>query len=183
VSTAPSAGLAGSVSAREFRPRWGVTFLALGLFALLAVAGLLLRTDAAPLGLVSLQFAGDVGRAADILAAWDGELWRRAVVLQGLDLLLPFAYGVALVRWARHLGPLDGSADRGVVTFAVSLAVFAAVADQAENVALLVTMLHRPSSVIVGLTPVLASTKFVSLTAALFGVALLRSRTASREGR
>lgn len=167
--------------------RWVMTGAAVGLFVLLALWGAPLRTEAAPLGIVSLQFAGDVARAADILASWEGATWRTALLLQGLDLLLPFAYGAALVLWARHLGADGLDYDGPLVRGTVAVALLAAAADQAENVAMLVTMLHRPLPTPVAVTHVLAVLKFASLSLALLGVLALRyrtsSRTTAREGR
>jgi hypothetical protein len=160
--------------------RRGVTSVAIGLLVLLALAGAVLRTEAAPLGIVSLQFAGDVARAADILASWEGATWRTALLLHGLDLLLPFAYGAAFVLWARHLGTDGLNGDGRLVRGTVAVAILAAAADQAENIAMLVTMLHRPLPTPVAVTPVLAVLKFTGLGLALLGVLALRYRTSSR---
>jgi hypothetical protein len=151
----------------------GPLLATVGLFATIVLLGLPLVTPAAPLGIVSLQVAADVATAAAVLASWAAVPPGRLGLAHGLDLLLPFAYLLTLVRAARsrrHRAP------RPWVGAVVTAAVVAAAADQLENLAMTVTLLSGPTPGLVRITRVAAIVKFVALAGAATGlVPILRS--------
>lgn len=131
--------------------------VAVGLVIAINTIGLPLRTDAAPSGIVSLQLATSVGAAEAILASWSAVATTRILVVHGLDVLLPIAYAVAITSWAARLG-----AGRASVA-----ALVAAVADQAENALMAVSILDAPNAALVGGTLVAAVVKWGALAFAL----------------
>jgi hypothetical protein len=137
--------------------------------------GLPLRTTAAPLGIVSLQFAPGVDAATAILSSWSAVPPARLRWAHGLDLILPFAYATALLRAARGAAAA-AAVRRGAVLTVTALAVLAAAADQVENVAMAVTMLGAPGRTTVRVTLVAAVVKTVALGGALVGSGLLAVR-------
>jgi hypothetical protein len=128
--------------------------------------GLPLLAPGAPLGIVSLQLATSPTAAADVLAAWASVPRSRLLGAHALDLVLPLAYGLAIVTVAegarRTLGRRHLSA-----TIAIGGAVVAVVADQVENLAMWATILSGPSWASVIVTLVGAIVKFVMLSLAL----------------
>jgi hypothetical protein len=145
------------------RSATAVTLLLLGTTSALGVP---LRTSTVPLGIVSLQLASSPSAAATILEAWAHVPRSRLLWAHGLDLVLPFAYALAIAGAAtrartvlgrRHLaGPI-----------AAGSAVVAAIADQVENLAMGVTILAAPSWASVLVTLVGATVKFVMLALAV----------------
>lgn len=129
---------------------------ALLLLAITAL-GLPLRTDAAPLGIASLQLAPDVDAAAAVLASWSGVPRSRLLWAHGLDVLLPFAYAAAIGLAARRRGARS----------ALVITVLAALADQVENLAMTVTILSGPTTMLVRVTLLAAVIKWASLALAL----------------
>ena len=73
-----------------------VLALALLLTAVLQWVNSPLRTAAAPAGIVSYEFAGQVSRAASILSSWDARARQFAALSLGLDYLYMLAYGLAI---------------------------------------------------------------------------------------
>jgi hypothetical protein len=126
---------------RVARPR---VLRATGASTLLLAVGMLvlgsgLRTPAAPLGIVSLQLAGDVAAAERIVASWSERALAAGLVAHSLDVLFPVAYGFLLVGGAARLRT-RGTAGRWPLV-AAGASIVAAVADQVENVAMLPTLL------------------------------------------
>ena len=128
-----------------------------GLLVIINVLGLPLRTDVAPLGIVSLQLATSVEHAGAILASWVDVPTARILGAHGLDVLLPVAYAVAIGSVASRLG-----AGRAAIA-----AVIAAVADQVENAAMAATIVSAPTAVVVRITLVAAVVKWTTLAVAL----------------
>lgn len=155
--------------------------LAVTLLLLIAInlLGLPLRTDAAPFGIVSLQFAADAADAAAILTSWDAVPGGRLLWAHALDVLLPFAYAVTLARATSAVVAGTGLVRGGRTVTAA--AVVAAVADQLENAAMSVTLLVGPRAAPVALTAASATVKFLALITAVGGlVVLVRLRRAGR---
>ena len=153
------------------------TAVAVGLLIAITVLGLPLRTDAAPLGLVSLQLAASPDVAARMLDSWEFVMRPRVLWTHGLDLVLPFAYalaaGTAATRAAARVASVGPSAQT-----AAGAVLVAAIADQMENVAMGLTILGAPSwgSMLVTLSS--ATIKFATLAVAIgaLGVTLRRAR-------
>jgi hypothetical protein len=136
------------------------------LLGVITVLGLPLWTDAAPLGIVSLQFATSPEAADRMLDSWSVVPRARLLWAHGLDLLLPVSYAVAIAAAATRLAAASVDA-RQWAAIASASAVVAAVADQLENVALGVTILVSPSWTAVLVTLVGATVKTALLVVAL----------------
>ncbi|TVR66878.1 MAG: hypothetical protein EA420_01245 [Candidatus Competibacteraceae bacterium] len=121
----------------------------LGCFLIIAATNQPLETPAAPLGILSLQFAGGSAAAAEILNSW-GETERLYAAFNlGFDYLYLACYALflslscaALARARRHDTP--GFATAG---FLLAWAMFAAAGfDMVENVALWQLLLGSPDA-------------------------------------
>ena len=147
------------------------TLVTLVLVGIIIMLGLPLWTEAAPFGIVSLQFATSPASADAMLDSWSSVATSRLLWAHGLDLLLPVAYAVAISAAAMRAAPTDR-----VAGVAVASAFVAALADQIENVAMAITILGSPSWTGVLATLVAATVKsallliaLVALTAAVAG--------------
>jgi len=153
------------------------TAVAVGLLVAITVLGLPLRTDAAPLGIVSLQLAASPDVATQMLDSWASVLRARVLWTHGLDLVLPFAYalavGTAATRAAVRVTSVGPSAQ-----IAAGAGLVAAIMDQVENVAMGLTILDAPSWGSVLVTLASATIKFATLAVAVgaLGVTLQRAR-------
>lgn len=177
--TEPSAG-----DPRSHRRRVLLSSLvAFALFGAVLVLGLPLRTDAAPFGIVSLQFAASPAAAERMLASWSAVPRARLLWAHGLDLVLPFAYAIAIAGAARRFAAM-ARRGRALAAFAAGAAITAAVADQVENIAMGFTILAGASwpSVLITLVAAIAkSTMLVVAIGATAGVA--RSARRGRSSR
>lgn len=164
-------------AARRRAVQHASTAVAVGLLVTITVLGLPLRTDAAPLGLVSLQLAASPDVAARMLDSWASGLRSRVLWTHGLDLVLPFAYalavGTAATRAAARVASVGPSAQ-----IAAGAVLVASIADQVENVAMVLTILDVPSWGSVLVTLASATIKFATLAVALgaLGFTLQRAR-------
>jgi len=153
------------------------TAVAVGLLVAITVLGLPLRTEAAPLGVVSLQLAASPDLATLMLDSWASVLRSRVLWTHGLDLVLPFAYalavGTAATRAAARIPSVGPSAQ-----VSAGAVLVAAIADQVENVAMVLTILDVPSWGSVLVTLASATVKFTTLAVAIgvLGVTLQRAR-------
>ena len=153
------------------------TAVAVVVFITITVLGLPLRTDEAQLGIVSLQLAASPDVAARMLDSWASVARSRVLWTHGLDLVLPFAYalavGTAATRAAARVASVGPSAQ-----VAVGAVLVAAFADQVENVAMGLTILGVPSWGSVLVTLASATIKFATLAVAIgaLGVTLQRAR-------
>ncbi len=136
-----------------------------------------LRTEAAPLGIVSLQLATSQTAADGMLASWDGRPLVIAAFSHGLDTVLPFAYAIGIGAAARVRALRSRSAVPAARLAAWS-AIVAASLDLVENAAMAVTLLAGASWASVIVTLAAAVPKWASLTLAVgaLGVAALRAR-------
>ena len=125
-----------------------LALLAIALTLLMNALGAPLRTAAAPLGIISYEFAGTIPAASDILSSWGPRGQALAGLSLGLDFLYIVAYastislGCVLVaqRW------LDRSRWMAVFGVALSWAVLVAgLLDVIENVALIQVLLGSSS--------------------------------------
>lgn len=150
------------------------------LLMVITVLGMPLRTGAAPLGIVSLQFAASPEAAGLMLASWAGVPRPRLLWAHGLDLVLPVAYAIAIALGAMRAAR-RGRAARRAARLASGAGVAAAVADQIENVAMGFTMLGTPGWPGVLVTLVAATIKSSLLVIAVG--ALLAASSAARRAR
>ena len=154
------------------------TAVAVVVFIAITVLGLPLRTDEAQLGIVSLQLAASPDVAARMLDSWASVVRSRVLWTHGLDLVLPFAYalavGTAATRAAARVAAVGPSAQ-----IAAGAVLVAAIMDQVENVAMVLTILDAPSWGSVLITLASATIKFATLVVAIgaLGVTLQRARS------
>lgn len=146
------------------------TAAALLLLSVILILGLPLYTDAAPMGIVSLQFASSPVAASSMLDSWSTVERSRLLWAHGLDLLLPVAYAVAIVAAASRAAAASAAAGRPAGV-AVGTVIVAAIADQVENVAMGVAMLGAASWTGVLVTLVAATVKSAMLLVALAALA------------
>lgn len=122
-----------------------------------------LRTDAAPAGIVSYEFAGRLAAAQEILASWGAEGQVYAAVSLGLDNLFLFAYaaciGLACVLVGRRFHPQ--SALRLVGVLLSWGLIIAAGLDAVENVALISLLLGSTNVALPALARSAALVKFL----------------------
>lgn len=87
----------------DSRPIWRqpwilglLVLFAMGFTLIMQAVGAPLRTEAAPMGIVSFEFAGSVDTAKAILASWDEAQRLQAAFSLGLDYLYMVVYAVAI---------------------------------------------------------------------------------------
>jgi hypothetical protein len=136
-----------------------------------------LRTEAAPLGIVSLQLATSQTSAAGMVASWDGRPLVIAAFSHGLDTVLPFAYAIGIGAAARVRAQRSRAAVPAARLAAWS-AIVAASLDLVENTAMAITLLSGASwaSVIVTLAAAVPKWASLTLAVAVLGVAAVRAR-------
>ncbi len=111
----------------------GLAVLALALGEPMRAHSDALVTSAAPLGILSLQFACGAGAVQSILASWDAFMVEHARLSLYWDMAFAPAYGLALAALSERLGGgLRRGAHGGHVT--AWLPLLAAAADLLENV-------------------------------------------------
>jgi hypothetical protein len=159
------------------RAQWGAfavtTALSLAVMVALASGGSVLRTSAAPLGIVSLEFAGDVATAETILAAWDSSARVAAGVNLGLDYLYLFAYSFSIALGCTLVATAGRSSRHALTGVGVALAWLqfpAGGLDAIENYALLQMLSGNVSAAWAATAWWCAAVKF-----ALVGLGLLYS--------
>jgi hypothetical protein len=177
VSRDPFAWIAAGATRSVARIAGGVT---LTLILAIQLLGPPLRTDAAPFGIVSLQLATSEAQATAIVASWTGTSLGVAALTHGLDLLLPFAYALAIGAAARSRALVSASA-LAPARLAGWAAVLAAATDQIENAAMAATILGRISTGGVLVTLGAAAVKWATLALAV-GALALAARRARRDG-
>ncbi len=153
-------------AARRRAVQHASTAVTVGLLVVITVLGLPLRTDAAPLGLVSLQLAASPEVAAGMLESWASILRSRVLWAHGLDLVLPFAYALAVGTAATGASARVASVGPSA-QIAAGAVLVAAIADQVENVAMGLTILSAPSWGSMLVTLASATIKFATLAVAL----------------
>lgn len=150
-----------------WRQPWTLGLLALfamGFTLIMQVVGAPLRTEAAPLGIVSFEFAGTVESARAILTSWDEGQRLQAAFSLGLDYLYIVVYALAislpclaLARTFRRRRPL-----MSVIGLALGWGQgLAATLDAVENYGLLRLLLGATDSVWARVAWWAAAAKFV----------------------
>lgn len=158
---------------RPFRPPLFLLFLALTVVTMLAlnVTGRVLITDAAPSGIVSYEFAGDVISAGEMIGSWDGTARISAGFSLGLDYLYLVLYSTTIAMALLWL-----TAGRSPVWLAVVAGGLAwgqwlaAALDAVENCALFTMLLNTPSDPWPQVAWWCAAIKFALITAGLLVV-------------
>ena len=141
------------------------------LFAAILVLGLPLRTTAAPLGIVSLQLAAAPDAATAMIDSWTAVPRSRVLWAHGLDLVLPFAYALALGMAVTRAATRSAAA-APAAQLAAGAVIAAVVADQTENVAMFITLLLGPRWGSVLVTLAAATVKFTTLMIAVVALAI-----------
>ncbi len=120
----------------------GLTVLLAALTLWLGVAGEVLITPAAPLGIVSYELAFDAGISQAILDSWSGHPRDMALLIQGVDYLYlmvyPLWFALCSMLLGRKLGGGWYQTGRGVA----GLSLLAAPLDAIENYALIQQLLY-----------------------------------------
>ena len=145
--------------------------LTVALLVVITILGAPLRSDLAPLGIISLQFAASPEVATSMLDSWAGVPLRRLLWAHGLDLVFPVAYALAVGTAAVSFAGVSQRAMPAAALAAGSVLV-AAVADQIENVAMLLTILRGPGWDSVLPTLAAATVKFAGLGLAVGSLAV-----------
>ncbi|MGD8584860.1 MAG: hypothetical protein PVJ75_05885 [Chloroflexota bacterium] len=125
-----------------------VLFLALTLLAMMAlnISGRALATDAAPSGIVSYEFSGDVASAEEIISSWDETARISAGFNLGLDYLYLLLYASTIAMALLWL--TEGIRISWLTALAVMLAWamgLAALLDASENYALFTMLVNGPA--------------------------------------
>jgi hypothetical protein len=105
-----------------------------------------LSTEAAPAGIISYEFAGDVPNAQAILDSWDAAVRVRVGLNLGLDFLFLVLYSTAI---ACACAWIAGALPAAAASLGIALAWgqwLAALLDAVENIALLNILLSAPAS-------------------------------------
>jgi uncharacterized membrane protein YeiB len=129
-----------------FVPLLVLTLATLAVFRLL---GDPLQTDAAPQGIVSFEFAGDVATAQSILDSWDTQAQAHAGFNLGFDFVFLALYSNTIGLACVWVGRAFRERRRSLATVGRWLAWgqwLAALLDSVENVALLVLLLGTPAA-------------------------------------
>jgi hypothetical protein len=147
MSVSAGAGQGGEVDGGRGRPSisrrtllWisGVLTVAVGL--VLATLDGWLRTDAAPLGIVSFELAGSATRAQEMVESWGPEGRMAAALIQGIDYLYLVVYSVFLMLAGLSLADRLRSSQPGFAALLRALALLMPLAgalDAVENFALI----------------------------------------------
>ena len=150
-----------------------LAILTIGVMAYLQIIGGPLVTDAAPGGIVSYEFAGDIPTARAILESWGAAGQVYAGLSLGLDFLFLFAYagsiGLGCVLAARKLAPQGGLVYRIGIWLAWGLPL-AAFLDYLENYALIRLLLGSELALWASLAYWCAIPKFALVGAGLLFV-------------
>jgi len=116
---------------------------------ILSLVGAPLTTAAAPAGIISFEFAGNVSQAEKILASWDADASQRAAFVQGLDFLFIPLYSGAIAFGCLMASSVLRTMGRAMASLGETLAwlVFlAGLLDIIENVALIVMLFNVPAN-------------------------------------
>jgi hypothetical protein len=116
----------------------------------LNVEGAPLTTEAAPLGIISFEFAGDTSTAQAILDSWDGPTRVRAGFSLGFDFVFLILYSTTIACACAWIA--NGARDTSPLLATLGLVLawgqwLAALLDAVENVGLWITLSNGPSAV------------------------------------
>lgn len=147
----------------------------LALFIALLLINEPLQTYAAPKGIVSLEMAGTLDRANEILASWNDSAVSWAKTSLWLDFVFAPAYVLTLLLLTRHLSrDRPGVRERTVSRWVRGLFIGAGTCDVAENIILLNNIESPGESMSLAAT-LFALAKFTGLLLGLAGLVILRA--------
>jgi hypothetical protein len=162
---------------------WASFAVTLSLILLLNLLGAPLITQAAPAGIVSLEFAGNSTRAQTIINSWDPGAKLHAAFILGLDYTFMLFYSTSIGLACVWMGIVLGARSLPFATIATLLAWgqwVAAGLDGLENVALTAILFGSGFSLWAPLALVCAFLKFGLILAgiayALFGLGVYLGR-------
>ena len=151
------------------------TVAAIIILVALQISGAPLKTEAAPAGIISYEFAGSIEAAQLIILSWQPEVSAWAGFNLGLDYLFLVAYALAISLGCILLSQKLSLAGIRGGSILVALAwglILAAVLDAVENFALLQTLFGSQSSVWPVLAAWCAGPKFILVLLGLMGLAV-----------
>lgn len=156
----------------EIRRTIFVPFFALSLIVegVLTVTGNSIKTNAAPLGIISYELAGSIEEAHEILNSWSEPLKRIAAFNLGLDYLFIFAYTITISLACSWAGTVFKSHHSLFASFARPLIggiLLAGIFDAAENLALILMLFGKVVDPWPGIAAWAAIAKFALLAAGL----------------
>ena len=177
----------GTISSQRLRrlQLLGVTFLFATLTVWLYQLDRVLRTDAAPQGIVSFELARTAAKSAAIIDSWSPQAREAAMLLQGLDYLYLVVYPVWLSLLGLSLSEWLGGAWQRIGLWVSTAVILCAPFDAIENHALIVQVMRGASDELAGRAWFCASVKFAFFFASLAfiaaaGVAALARRMTTR---
>jgi hypothetical protein len=177
----------GTISPRGLRrlQLLGVTFLFATLTVWLYQLDRVLRTEAAPRGIVSFELARTAASSAAILDSWSPQAREAVMLLQGLDYLYLVVYPVWLSLLGLSLAESLGGAWKRIGLWISTAVILCAPFDAIENHALIVQVMRGPSDELATRAWFCASVKFAFFFAALAfiaaaGIAALARRMTTR---
>lgn len=139
----------------------GLTLLLLAMTVTLSALDTPLKTDAAPLGIISFEFARTLEVSRAMLASWNAEAVHHAFLIQGLDflylLLYPAWFALAAQLLARGLTPKW----KKPAQIIGGLVLLCAPLDAVENIGLILQLLGGPESSYAALAYYCAMPKFL----------------------
>lgn len=133
--------------------RWQIfvplLILTLVVMAILQATGGSLKTDAAPQGIVSFEFAGDVPAAQQIVDSWDAEARGHAGFSLGFDFLFLILYSTTIAFACAWIASSFQGSSKSLAIVGLLLAWgqwLAALLDAIENTGLLIILLDAPAA-------------------------------------
>ena len=123
--------------------------LTIAVMVILNVVGAPLTTEAAPLGIISFEFAGDVSTAQAMLDSWDAQTHVRAGFSLGFDFLFMVLYSCAIACACAWISGGLRDVAAPLATAGLMLAWgqwLAALLDVVENTGLWITLSNSPSA-------------------------------------
>ena len=150
------------------RLMWIAIVLALLMSAIMTIVGEPLTTAAAPAGIISFEFVGDVATAQAMIASWDTTAKIHAGLSMGLDFLYPIIYATAIsLAVVVSSGRFQGWMNKLGAWLAWGIWI-AAVFDYLENISLIQLLLGSTNEFWAQLAYICATIKFILIILAIF---------------
>jgi hypothetical protein len=135
-----------------------------------------LRSDSAPQGIISFEFAGDVETAEEIINSWNSQAQKQAAFSIGYDYLFLITYSTTIALACIWSSKFVAQSNSRLVLAGILLAWgqwLAALFDGVENAALFISLVQRPVSPLPEIARIAASLKFVLILLGLVYVTLV----------
>ena len=141
-----------------------------------------LKTDAAPNGIVSLEFPGDISTAQAIIASWSGPAMFYAGLSMGLDFLFLVAYSITIAIGCLLIGSKLESHWLTLGYWLTGAQILAAILDIIENLSLIGLLAGSTNATLPPLACWCAGPKFILVGSGLIYlicglIAILYQRT------